>query len=79
MLEKIRTLDYELPPKLKLSKEVHNLLSRIFVRDPSKRYTIAQIKQHPWYQQRLPAEVVNGYQGFSRYVTLAFKKLTAET
>eukprot|EP00735_Rhodelphis_limneticus_P001113 TRINITY_DN11672_c0_g1::TRINITY_DN11672_c0_g1_i1::g.17499::m.17499 TRINITY_DN11672_c0_g1::TRINITY_DN11672_c0_g1_i1::g.17499 ORF type:complete len:345 (-),score=71.48,sp/Q9SMQ4/SRK2F_ARATH/43.28/3e-61,Pkinase/PF00069.20/3.5e-66,Pkinase_Tyr/PF07714.12/2.4e-31,Kinase-like/PF14531.1/2.8e-06,Kdo/PF06293.9/0.0093,Kdo/PF06293.9/7.5e+02,RIO1/PF01163.17/4.1,RIO1/PF01163.17/0.32,APH/PF01636.18/5.5e+02,APH/PF01636.18/0.16 TRINITY_DN11672_c0_g1_i1:208-1242(-) len=31
-----------------LSKEVIDLLSRIFILEPSKRITLAQIKQHPW-------------------------------
>ena len=39
-----------------LSAEVRDLLDRIFVVDPSKRITLAQIMQHPWFNRRLSAK-----------------------
>jgi serine/threonine protein kinase len=61
-------LDYRIPEKLNLSFQVKHLLSRIFVKDPCKRITIAEIKQHSWYQYRLPYELQEGYKGFERCV-----------
>lgn len=63
---KIMALDYKLPSKLKLSEAVHDLLAKIFVKDPRERITIQQIKKHPWYLHRLPAELMEGYKGFPR-------------
>lgn len=59
-------LEYRIPEKLQLSSAVKDLLARIFVKDPAKRITIAQIKQHPWYLHRLPYELQEGYHGFER-------------
>lgn len=59
-------LDYKIPEKLNLSFSVKHLLSRIFVKDPSKRISIAEIKQHSWYLHRLPYELQEGYKGFER-------------
>ena len=43
-----------------------NLFSLIFVKNPGERITIKGIKKHPWYQHRLPVELMEGYQGFPR-------------
>jgi serine/threonine protein kinase len=59
-------LDYKIPEKLNLSVSVKHLLGRIFVKDPSKRISIAEIKQHSWYLHRLPYELQEGYKGFER-------------
>ena len=66
IVAKIMKLDYRIPDKLNLSVSVKDLLGRIFVKDPSKRITIAEIKQHNWYLHRLPYELYEGYQGFER-------------
>jgi serine/threonine protein kinase len=66
IVAKIMALDYTIPDKLQLSDAVKDLLSRIFVKDPEKRITIAQIKEHEWYLHRLPFELCQGYKGFER-------------
>ncbi|KAL6779334.1 SNRK2I [Auxenochlorella protothecoides x Auxenochlorella symbiontica] len=38
----------------KLSPECKDLLNRIFTIDAKKRITIEQIKQHPWYNMKVP-------------------------
>lgn len=43
---------YTLPSHL--SAGAKDLIPRILVVDPLKRYTIPEIKQHPWFQYRLP-------------------------
>lgn len=67
IVARIMKLDYKIPEKLNLSFSVKHLLSRIFVKDPSKRISIAEIKQHSWYLHRLPYELQEGYKGFERY------------
>lgn len=66
IVARIMKLDYKIPEKLNLSSSVKHLLSRIFVKDPSKRISIAEIKQHSWYLHRLPYELQEGYKGFER-------------
>jgi serine/threonine protein kinase len=68
IVAKIMKLDYRIPDKLNLSPSVKSLLARIFVKDPTKRITIAEIKTHEWYLHRLPFELYEGYQGFERCV-----------
>lgn len=68
IVAKIMKLDYRIPDKLNLSSSVKHLLARIFVKDPTKRITIAEIKTHEWYLHRLPFELYEGYQGFERCV-----------
>lgn len=70
IVARIMKLDYRIPDKLNLSFSVKHLLSRIFVKDPAKRITIWEIKQHSWYLHRLPYELQEGYQGFERYENL---------
>lgn len=59
-------LEYTIPEKLQLSDAVKDLIARIFVKEPEKRITIAEIKQHEWYLHRLPFELCEGYKGFER-------------
>lgn len=65
-------LDYTIPEKLNLSASVKDLISRIFVKDPKQRITVAQIKEHEWYLHRLPYELCEGYEGFPRCVHMLF-------
>jgi len=39
---------YEIPPFV--SRDAENLISKILVVDPTKRYTIKQIRRHRWYK-----------------------------
>ena len=48
MLERILAVDYQFPPSIPVSRECKDLLSKILVADPSKRYTISDIQKHPW-------------------------------
>ena len=70
IVARIMKLQYHVPEKLSLSPAVTHLLSRIFVKDPADRITIAEIKQHSWYLHRLPYELHEGYRGFERCVCL---------
>ena len=56
---RIRGVQYAFPAALNLSEECKDLVKRIFVLDPVHRLNIAGIKQHPWFQRNLPAELQN--------------------
>lgn len=48
VLERILAVDYNFPSSIPVSSECKDLLSKILVADPAKRYTIADIQRHPW-------------------------------
>lgn len=61
LYRKILAGDYK-PPKW-ISPEVRDLIRHILETDPAKRYTIADIRKHPWYckisNSQLPHDVVS--------------------
>ncbi|XP_074269292.1 serine/threonine-protein kinase SAPK3-like [Silene latifolia] len=50
---RILGVQYFVPDNVRVSADCLHLLSRIFVADPSKRITISEIKQHPWFLENL--------------------------
>jgi hypothetical protein len=54
LLQRILALQVNNPTWVKLSKEVVDLLNKIFV-PADRRITLQQIKAHPWVTQPLPA------------------------
>ena len=48
---KIMKGEYSIPSDI--DKEVSDLIKKILVTDPKRRFTLAQIRAHPWYQQNL--------------------------
>jgi len=38
---------------------VKDLISKLLVKDPSKRYTAVQAYNHPWVQQQVDDEIKN--------------------
>ena len=48
VLERILQVDYTFPTSIPVSAECKDLLSRILVADPAKRFTIEDIQRHPW-------------------------------
>ena len=53
LFKKIKSGMYSLPSHL--SQSSRELILRMLVVDPIKRITIAEVRQHPWYQHKLPA------------------------
>jgi 5'-AMP-activated protein kinase, catalytic alpha subunit len=53
LFKKIKSGMYRLPSHL--SQSSRELILRMLVVDPIKRITIAEVRQHPWYQHKLPA------------------------
>jgi len=55
---RIMSVQYTIPDYVRVSSDCRHLLSRIFGANPTKRITIPEIKQHPWFQKNLPKELI---------------------
>ncbi|KAL4579686.1 hypothetical protein LXL04_015843 [Taraxacum kok-saghyz] len=55
-LTRILGVQYSIPDYVRVSMDCKHLLSRIFVDNPDKRITIAEIKKHPWFKKNKPDE-----------------------
>ncbi|WOL12718.1 serine/threonine-protein kinase SAPK7-like isoform X2 [Canna indica] len=53
-LMKIMAVQYTIPDYVHISQDCRELLSRIFVADPSRRITIRDIRNNPWFLKNLP-------------------------
>ncbi|XP_059276873.1 serine/threonine-protein kinase SAPK3-like [Lycium ferocissimum] len=58
-IERIVNAQYSIPDYVRISVECKDLLSGIFVANPSKRITIPEIKEHPWFLKNLPKELMD--------------------
>lgn len=56
---------YCIPPGVRLSSACQDLLSAIFVAQPSRRITMERIQQHAWFKIDLPAELMGVRRGRS--------------
>ncbi|WOL11162.1 serine/threonine-protein kinase SAPK7-like isoform X2 [Canna indica] len=56
-MARIVSAQYKIPEYVHISQDCRNLLSRIFVADPSKRITIREIRSNPWFLKNLPREL----------------------
>ncbi len=56
-VQRILHARYSIPPHVRLSRECLDLLGRIFQADPTKRMTLDQLRQHPWFVENLPEEL----------------------
>lgn len=50
---------FKLKPFLECSDEVKDLITKLLVKDPARRYTALQAYNHPWVQQQVREEVKN--------------------
>nr|XP_043638636.1 serine/threonine-protein kinase SAPK3-like [Erigeron canadensis] len=71
---RIVSVQYSIPDYVRVSADCRHLLSHIFVANPSKRITIADIKKHPWFLKNMPKDLVEGektnYENASRDLSL---------
>lgn len=58
MLDKMVNRKYELPEKIKVSKECLVLLSKLLAPEPSERIKVQDIMLDPWFRINLPADAV---------------------
>ncbi|CAN4099737.1 unnamed protein product [Withania somnifera] len=56
---RIMSVQYSIPDYIRISADCKNLLSRIFVANPSKRITIPEIKKHRWFLKNLPKNLMD--------------------
>lgn len=56
---RIMSAQHSIPDYVRITPDCKNLLSRIFVANPSKRITIPEIKKHPWFLKNLPKELMD--------------------
>ncbi|KAA8547179.1 hypothetical protein F0562_003612 [Nyssa sinensis] len=54
---RIMAVQYKIPDYVHISQDCRHMLSRIFVAHPSRRITIKEIKNHPWFLKNLPREL----------------------
>ncbi|XP_017237179.1 serine/threonine-protein kinase SRK2G isoform X2 [Daucus carota subsp. sativus] len=54
IMQRILNVQYKIPASVDISQDCRHLLSRIFVAPASRRITIEEIKNHPWYLKNLP-------------------------
>ncbi|XP_048435847.1 serine/threonine-protein kinase SAPK3-like [Pyrus x bretschneideri] len=57
-IERIMSIQYTIPDYVRVSADCKHLLSRIFVANPSKRISLPEIKEHPWFLKNLPKELI---------------------
>nr|GEU65500.1 serine/threonine-protein kinase SAPK3-like [Tanacetum cinerariifolium] len=57
---RIVSVQYSIPDYVRVSVDCRHLLSHIFVANPAKRITIAEIKKHPWFLKNMPKDLVEG-------------------
>ncbi|XP_022773131.1 serine/threonine-protein kinase SAPK2-like [Durio zibethinus] len=57
---RILGVHYSIPDYVRVSVECKHLLSWIFVANPEKRMTMAEIRSHPWFLKNLPIELMEG-------------------
>eukprot|EP01023_Acetabularia_acetabulum_P065365 TRINITY_DN8646_c0_g2_i1.p1 TRINITY_DN8646_c0_g2~~TRINITY_DN8646_c0_g2_i1.p1 ORF type:complete len:357 (+),score=52.62 TRINITY_DN8646_c0_g2_i1:350-1420(+) len=58
MIQRILSVDYEIPSKVQVSPECRDLLAKILVKEPKNRFYIRDITSHPWFREKLPDKVL---------------------
>ncbi|GMN27003.1 hypothetical protein TIFTF001_001505 [Ficus carica] len=61
-IQRIMAVQYKIPDYVHISQDCRHLLSRIFVASPSRRISIKEIKNHPWFLKNLPRELTDAAQ-----------------
>nr|QSH71607.1 serine/threonine-protein kinase SAPK7-like [Hedychium coronarium] len=59
---RIVAVQYKIPEHVHISQDCRQLLSRIFVANPTRRITIREIRNHPWFLKNLPRELAEASQ-----------------
>ena len=56
-IQRIMSVQYDIPDHVHMSTECRQLIARIFVNSPMRRITMKEIKSHPWFLKNLPREL----------------------
>jgi serine/threonine protein kinase len=62
-------MQWSIPNGIEISAECRDLLTRMLVRNPDDRITMAEIHKHPWFIANLPVEVRQGSSSWCRAFT----------
>ncbi|KAM3410678.1 hypothetical protein ACQJBY_002731 [Aegilops geniculata] len=57
IIQRIAAVDYNIQDNILISADCRQLISLIFVSNPTKRITMKEIKSHPWFLKNLPREL----------------------
>lgn len=63
---RIMSSQYTIPDYVRVSADCRQLLSRIFVANPSRRITIPEIKRLPWFLKNLPKDLMDAEKSSSK-------------
>lgn len=66
-IERILSVQYTIPEHIPIAAECQNLLSQIFVANPTQRITMAGIQKHDWFLKNLPADLADGVYAGSEF------------
>ncbi|GFQ06407.1 serine/threonine-protein kinase srk2i [Phtheirospermum japonicum] len=58
-IQRILNVQYSIPDNIHISEECWHLISRIFTADPAQRITMSEIRNHVWFLQNLPADLMD--------------------
>eukprot|EP00798_Chlamydomonas_sp_ICE-L_P010135 gene10135-8036_t len=58
MMNRILAMQWSIPDGLEISSACHDLLNRMLVSDPEKRFSMKEIQQHPWFLTNLPPDAL---------------------
>ncbi|KAK6924093.1 Protein kinase domain, partial [Dillenia turbinata] len=58
-IQRIMSVQYSIPDNVSVSEECRDLISRIFVADPTARITMSEIKSHKWFLKNLPSDLMD--------------------
>ncbi|EXB64086.1 Serine/threonine-protein kinase SRK2A [Morus notabilis] len=61
-IQRIMAVQYKIPDYVHISQDCRHLLSRLFLASPSRRISIKEIKNHPWFLKNLPRELTDSAQ-----------------
>ena len=61
--------DYHFPPHMRVSHQLRDLISRMLDNMPERRYTIEQIKNHPWFKDQPYDDPMSGNNAKSTHVS----------
>ncbi|XP_038896559.1 serine/threonine-protein kinase SRK2G-like [Benincasa hispida] len=61
-ITRIMAVQYQIPDYVQISQDCRHLLSCIFVRNPTRRISVKEIKNHPWFLKNLPRELLESSQ-----------------
>ena len=54
MVQRTIAVDYQIPDRPHISRELRDMLQHLLVKDPKDRFGTPEIMRHPWFLYGLP-------------------------